>query len=73
MSTVDLSNINLFSEEDLVEKFSKVYTTGSITVEEYNQLAIAIASSQLEEEVDLWDRLRHAIKRGWVKTIPQQP
>ncbi|HBQ99358.1 MULTISPECIES: hypothetical protein [unclassified Roseofilum] len=69
MSFLDSSGINLFGEEDLVEKVSRIYSTGFISSDEYHRLESSATSSRLAaEELDMIARLRHAIKRGWVKT-----
>ncbi|MDJ1176438.1 hypothetical protein [Roseofilum capinflatum] len=70
MNTFDSSSLSLLAEEDLIEKFSRIYSTGFISSDEYHRLESSISSSRLEaEEIDMISRLRHAIKRGWVKTI----
>lgn len=69
MSAFDSSSLSLFPEDDLIEKFSRIYSTGCISWEEYHRLESSVSSSRLEaEEIDMMSRLRHAIKRGWVKT-----
>lgn len=69
MNFLDTSSFNLFGEEDLVEQVSRVYSTGFISWDEYHRLESSATSSRLaEEEMDMISRLRHAIKRGWVKT-----
>jgi hypothetical protein len=69
MSTFNSSGFSLFPEDDLIEKFSRIYSTGCISWEEYHCLESSFSSSRLEEEEkDMISRLRHAIKRGWVKT-----
>jgi len=69
MNVFDPSSLSLSPEEDLIEKFSRIYTTGRITWDEYHHLESSASSSKLAaEELDMISRLRHAVKRGWVKT-----
>ena len=72
MPNFNLSYLGLTNEEELAEKFSRIYTTGFISWDEYHNLANSVSSSGHAEELDLLDRLRHAIKRGWVKALPEE-
>lgn len=70
MNTFDSYSLSLFPEEDLIEKFSRIYSTGFVSSDEYHRLESSVSSSRLQaEEIDMISRLRHAVKRGWVKTI----
>ncbi|MDJ1181153.1 hypothetical protein PJF56_20025 [Roseofilum sp. BLCC_M91] len=70
MNTLDSYSLSLFPEEDLIEKFSRIYSTGFVSSDEYHRLESSVSSSRLQaEEIDMISRLRHAVKRGWVKTI----
>ena len=72
MPNLNLPRLGLLGEEELSEKFSRIYTTGWVSLDEYHHLTRSVSSSGEAEEMDLIDRLRHAIKRGWVKMLPEE-